>query len=61
MYSVDKINLLVEQGVSFREAYQQIGKQINNGTYKAGSPKNHTHQGSIGNLCLDKIRAKFTN
>lgn len=61
MYSVDKINSLVEQGVSFREAYQQIGKQINNGTYKAGSPKNHTHQGSIGNLCLDKIRAKFTN
>lgn len=60
MYSVDKINSLVEQGVSFREAYQQIGKQINNGTYKAGSPKNHTHQGSIGNLCLDKIRAKFT-
>lgn len=59
MYSVDKINTLVEQGISFREAYQQIGKQINEGTYEAGSVKNHSHEGSMGNLCLDKIREKF--
>lgn len=59
MYSVDKINTLVEQGISFREAYQQIGKQITEGTYKAGTAKSHTHEGSLGNLCLDKIRAKF--
>ncbi|RRO14618.1 argininosuccinate lyase [Flavobacteriaceae bacterium 14752] len=59
MYSVDKINALVEQGVSFREAYQKIAKQINDGSYQGGSPKTHTHQGSIGNLCLDKIKEKF--
>lgn len=59
MYSVDKINALVEQGISFREAYQQIGEQINAGTYQPGSAKTHTHEGSMGNLCLDQIKAKF--
>lgn len=59
MYSVDKINTLVENGVSFREAYQTIGKQINNGSYETGSAKAHSHQGSIGNLCLEEINAKF--
>lgn len=59
MYSVDKINALVEQGISFREAYQQIGQQINAGSYQPGSTKTHTHEGSMGNLCLDQIKAKF--
>lgn len=59
MYSVDKINTLVENGVSFREAYQTIGKQINDGSYETGSAKAHSHQGSIGNLCLEEINAKF--
>ena len=59
MYSVDKINTLVENGVSFREAYQTIGKQINDGSYEVGSAKAHSHQGSIGNLCLEEINAKF--
>lgn len=59
MYSVDKIDALVEQGISFREAYQQIGQQINAGSYQPGSTKTHTHEGSMGNLCLDQIKAKF--
>jgi argininosuccinate lyase len=59
MYSVDKINTLVEQGMSFREAYQRIGEQVQNGTYEPGGSSQHTHQGSLGNLCLNEIRAKF--
>jgi argininosuccinate lyase len=61
MYSVDQINALVEQGMSFREAYQKIGEQVQSGTYKAGQSKPHTHIGSIGNLCLENIRKKFPN
>jgi len=59
MYSVDKINSQVEKGISFRDAYQTIGKQINEESYQAGSAKTHTHEGSIGNLCLDQIETKF--
>ena len=59
LFTVDNINTLVESGLSFREAYQIIGKQVQEGTYKPGTSKEHTHQGSIGNLCLEEIRAKF--
>lgn len=61
MYSVDQINALVEQGKSFREAYQIIGEQVQSGTYKAGLSKPHSHIGSMGNLCLEEIKAKFPN
>lgn len=59
LYSVDQINDLVEQKFSFREAYKQIGEQVQNGTYKMKASKPHTHEGSLGNLCLDDIRQKF--
>jgi len=50
---------LVEQGMSFREAYQMIGKQVQEGSYKPDTSKRHTHIGSIANLYLDAIRNKF--
>ncbi|MEO8773785.1 MAG: argininosuccinate lyase [Gelidibacter sp.] len=59
LFTVDNINTLVEDGMSFREAYQVIGKQVQEGTYKPDTSKAHTHQGSIGNLCLEAIKAKF--
>ncbi len=59
LFTVDNINTLVEQGLSFREAYQKIGREVQEGTYKPDTSKKHTHLGSIHNLCLDKIRAKF--
>lgn len=59
--TVDSINNLVMNGVSFREAYQTIGKQVQEGIYKPEISKKHTHIGSIHNLCLDQIRAKFPN
>ncbi len=59
LFTVDNMNTLVEQGLSFREAYQIIGKQVQEGTYKPDTSKVHTHVGSIGNLSLGKIKAKF--
>ena len=59
LFTVDNINTLVVDGQSFREAYRQIGKQVKDGSYVADASKRHTHVGSIHNLCLDEIRAKF--
>ena len=59
LFTVDSINNLVVDGTSFRKAYQQIGKEVQSGTYKPDINKIHSHIGSIHNLCLDKIRAKF--
>jgi len=60
-YSVEDVNRLVMQGVPFRDAYKQIGSQINSGTYEPGTELNHTHSGSIGNLCLDEIAEKMVS
>lgn len=59
LFTVDNINTLVEGGMSFREAYQIIGKQVQEGTYKPDTSKAHSHVGSMGNLCLEQIKAKF--
>jgi argininosuccinate lyase len=59
LFTVDNINNLVADGMSFREAYQQIGAQVQDGSYKPDTSKKHTHMGSIHNLCLDEIRAKY--
>jgi argininosuccinate lyase len=52
LFSVEAVNELVNQGVPFREAYQQVGNQIENGTFQLDYNKglHHTHEGSIGNL-----------
>jgi len=55
LFSVEKVNELVLQGVPFREAYKQIGLEIEAGKYVADKKLNHTHEGSIGNLCNDRI------
>ncbi|GAA4297658.1 argininosuccinate lyase [Aestuariibaculum suncheonense] len=59
LFTVDNINTLVVEGQTFREAYQKIGGQVQDGTYVPDTSKKHTHEGSIHNLCLDKIREKF--
>ena len=59
LFTVDSINNLVVDGMSFRDAYQKIGAQVQEGTYKPNISKKHTHIGSIHNLCLDNIRDKF--
>ncbi|MFA7326507.1 MAG: argininosuccinate lyase [Candidatus Kapaibacterium sp.] len=59
LYSVEEVNKLVMQGIPFREAYQQVGKDILDNNFSPNKNITHTHQGSIGNLCLDKIIEKF--
>ena len=58
LFSVEAVNELVKQGVPFRDAYKQIGNQIEKGEFKFDSsqPLHHTHEGSIGNLMNEKIR-----
>ncbi len=59
LFTVDNINNLVTEGMSFREAYQQIGSEVERGIYLPDTSKKHTHLGSIHNLCLREIRQKF--
>lgn len=60
LFSVEKINELVMNGASFREAYRAVGNSIENGTYSyRNDDLKHTHKGSIGNLCLNEITQNF--
>lgn len=56
MFSVEEVNKLVLQGVPFRDAYQQIGNAIEKGEFSYSTSVNHTHEGSMGNLCNAEIK-----
>jgi argininosuccinate lyase len=57
IFSVESVNRLVNQGIPFRQAYQQVGNDIEKGTFHFDptQPLDHTHEGSIGNLCNAEI------
>ncbi|MBX9784181.1 MAG: argininosuccinate lyase [Chitinophagaceae bacterium] len=56
LFSVEAVNELVNKGVPFREAYQQVGNAINKGKFNYNLQQlHHSHEGSIGNLCNDEI------
>jgi len=59
LFTVDNMNTLVENGMTYRDAYKNIGAKVENGTYEPDTSKKHSHIGSIHNLSLDKIRDKF--
>ncbi len=59
LFTVDEINHKVTQGVPFRDAYQEIARQIEDNTYQPGKSLQHTLDGSIGNLCNKEIEAKW--
>ncbi len=61
LFSVEAVNELVNMGIPFRDAYAQIGNQINKGefNYDTTKPLKHTHEGSISNLCNDKIKVEM--
>lgn len=56
MFSVEEVNKLTASGMPFRDAYKKVGLEIEAGTFHACKDINHTHEGSIGNLCNDKIQ-----
>ena len=55
MFSVEEVNRLAAAGMPFRDAYKQVGLQIEAGQFRADRNICHTHEGSIGNLCNDQI------
>lgn len=57
LFSVEEVNKLVLSGVPFRDAYKTVKMQIEQGSYQPSASITHTHEGSIGNLCLPQVTA----
>ena len=57
MFSVEEVNRLAAEGMPFRDAYKKVGLDIEAGQFTPNKQINHTHEGSIGNLCNDRIEA----
>ncbi len=57
MFSVEEVNRLVTEGTPFRDAYKQVGLDIEAGRFQPCKTVSHTHEGSIGNLCTEQIAA----
>ncbi|MBL7750842.1 MAG: argininosuccinate lyase [Chitinophagaceae bacterium] len=59
LFSVEEVNKLVNQGMPFRDAYKKVGLDIENGHFTYDTHIQHTHEGSIGNLCNPEIRKQW--
>jgi argininosuccinate lyase len=59
LFSVDTLNEMVIGGMPFRDAYKAMANEIANENFTPKTDATHTHEGSIGNLCLDEIREKM--
>ncbi|MFR9602470.1 MAG: argininosuccinate lyase [Rikenellaceae bacterium] len=59
LFTVEDVNRLAMEGVPFREAYKTVGLEVQRGEYTPTKSVNHTHEGSIGNLCTEQIKAKM--
>ena len=57
MFSVEEVNRLAAEGMPFRDAYKKVGLDIEAGQFMPDKHIHHTHEGSIGNLCNDRIEA----
>ncbi len=57
MFSVEEVNRLAREGMPFRDAYKKVGLDIEAGNFSPDKNIHHTHEGSIGNLCNDRIEA----
>lgn len=56
LFTVERVNELVNSGVPFRDAYRQVAIEVENGSFNYEGSLHHTHEGSIGNLCIPEIR-----
>jgi len=61
IFSVEEVNRLASEGMPFRDAYKKVGLDIEAGKFTHNKQVHHTHEGSIGNLCNDKIMALMAN
>ena len=57
LFSVEEVNRLAREGMPFRDAYKKVGLDIEAGNFTPNKDIHHTHEGSIGNLCNDRIQA----
>lgn len=55
IFSVEEVNRLVLEGMPFRDAYKKVGLDIEAGKFTPNKKIEHTHEGSVGNLCNDQI------
>lgn len=58
-FSVEEVNRLAAEGMPFRDAYKHVGMAIERGEFEFGGQIHHTHEGSVGNLCNDRIRKRM--
>lgn len=58
LFTVEAVNRLVLAGMPFRDAYREVGRQVTEGEFFPVKTVEHTHEGSIGNLCLEEITRK---
>ena len=61
VYTVEEVNKKVLSGMPFREAYHAVSKEVESDDFVFQEEIHHTHQGSIGNLCLNNIREKMNS
>jgi argininosuccinate lyase len=61
LFSVEEVNKLVLHGLPFRDAYKKVGMDIENGHFTYAATVDHTHEGSIGNLCNEQIQEAMHN
>lgn len=61
MFTVEEVNRLVLQGIPFRDAYRKVADLVSNKEFKHGDNHNYVHEGSIGNLCNDKITQRMND
>lgn len=59
LYSVEAVNAAVLAGTPFRDAYRQVAADIEAGRFSPSTDLDHTHEGSLGNLCTTEILAKL--
>ena len=59
LFTVEEVNRRVISGTPFRDAYREVGEEVNQGRFYAEKRVAHTHEGSIGNLCNEQIIVKF--
>ena len=57
IFSVEEVNRLASEGMPFRDAYKKVGLDIEAGKFTHNKKVHHTHEGSIGNLCNDRIES----
>ena len=61
LFTVEVVNNRVLEGMPFRDAYKSVGIEVNEGKFEfdVNTGLNHTHKGSLGNLCTEEIKDKM--